>query len=298
MTRRDLDWNDIRFFLRAAQAGTLAGAARAMGTEHSTIGRRLAALEKALGAPIVIRAPDGLHLTPFGAALLPLAEDVERAVLTLQTHALQGEARVRLALPSGFTALFAAQLTRLRAAHPGLTLELLTGARALDLQRGEADLALRSGPVTEQDLVVRPLAETGWSLYAAPSYLARQPAPTDLDDLSGHDVIGYDTALASVPAAQWIEERLQRARLALRSREMADMQAAAASGAGLALLPCVVADNDPALVRLTPAVLATRALALVYPREARLAPPMQAVIRFVLDVVAENADRIRGAPAR
>ena len=62
----DLDWDDLRYFLRAAQAGTLAGAARAMGVEHSTIGRRLSALERTLGAPLVVRAPDGLHLTPLG----------------------------------------------------------------------------------------------------------------------------------------------------------------------------------------------------------------------------------------
>ena len=64
----ELDWDDLRYFLRAAQAGTLAGAARAMGVDHSTIGRRLRALERALGAPLVVRAPDGLHLTPLGEA--------------------------------------------------------------------------------------------------------------------------------------------------------------------------------------------------------------------------------------
>jgi len=73
----DLDWNDLRYFLRAAQSGTLAGAARAMGVDHSTVGRRLSALERALGAPVVLRAPDGLHLTPLGESLMPLAEDVD-----------------------------------------------------------------------------------------------------------------------------------------------------------------------------------------------------------------------------
>lgn len=77
----DLNWNDLRFFLRAAQAGTLAGAARAMEVDHSTIGRRLSALERSLGVPLVIRAADGLHLTPLGENLVPLVEQVERAVL-------------------------------------------------------------------------------------------------------------------------------------------------------------------------------------------------------------------------
>jgi len=196
-------------------------------------------------------------------------------------------------MPTGFTAMFTAHLARLRAAQPQLTLELLTGARPVDLKRGEADLAIRSGPV-DQELIARPLGESGWSLYAAPAYLARRPAPVEIDDLSGHDVIGYDTSLAEVPAAQWVEQRAQRAVVVLRSREMSDMQAATLSGAGLAVLPCLAADDEAGLVRLTPRVLAIRRLWLVYPREARLSQPVQAVIAFVLDVMRENAARIAG----
>lgn len=291
------DWNDLRYFLRAAQAGTLAGAARAMGVEHSTIGRRLTSLERALGAPLVVRAPDGLHLTPLGASLVPLMEQVEHAVSAVVDHATAGQTRVRLALPTGFTALFSEHLDRLRQTHPRLALELLSGAKPVDLRRGEADLAIRSGPVADEDLVVRPLGESGWSLYAAPAYLARHAAPREpLDDLSGHALIGFDPALAAVPAAQWIEQRAAGggATIVLRSREMADIQAAALAGAGLALLPCLGADGEPGLARLTPRVLATRSLALAYPREARLSPPVQAVIRFVIDVMRDNAERITG----
>jgi DNA-binding transcriptional LysR family regulator len=292
-----LDWDDLRHFLRAAQAGTLAGAARALGVEHSTVGRRLAALERALGAPLVLRAPDGLHLTPLGTRLLPLVEQMEQAALAVHGLVHDTPARVRLAMPTGFTKLFTRELERLHAAHPQLTLELLTGARPVDLQRGEAELAIRSGPVAELDLIVRPLGTSGWSLYAAPAYLERHGRPADLDDLRGHALIGYDSTLAAVPAAAWIEQRLPGAVLALRSREMTDMLAAAVGGAGLAVLPCLIADEEDGLVRLTPAVLATRTLWLVYPREARLTPPVQAVIRFVVDVVRDAAARIAGTAA-
>lgn len=82
-----------------------------------------------------------------------------------------------------------------------MTLELLTGAKVIDLKMEEADLAIRSGPVLDQDLIARPLGESGWSLYASPVYLARRPAPVDPDDLSRHDIIGYDLTLSAVPAA-------------------------------------------------------------------------------------------------
>jgi DNA-binding transcriptional LysR family regulator len=295
----ELHWDDLRYFLRAVQAGTLAGAARAMGVEHSTVGRRLAALERALGVPVVVRAPDGLHLTPTGEGLVPLVEAVERAVLAVHGRATQREVRVRLAMPTGFTALFTAHLHALRAAHPQLTLELLTGAKAIDLQRGEAELAIRSGPVSAQELIARPLGESGWSLYASPAYLARRPAPDDALDLRGHELIGYDPSLSEVPAARWVEQRLRDgATLALRSREMTDMLAASLGGAGLAVLPCLIGDETPGLLRLTPAVLATRSLSLVYPREARMSAPVQAVIRFVIDVMRENAGRIAGTAGR
>ena len=290
----DLDWNDLRYFLRAVQAGTLAGAARTMGVDHSTIGRRLSMLERALGAPLVVRGYDGLHLTPLGATLVPVVEEVERAVLRVHGLATRRQARVRLAMPTGFTRLFTARLAQLRAEYPQLTLELLTGAKVVDLKRGEADLAVRIGPVTDQDLIVRPLGQAGSSLYASPAYLARHPGRVDPDDLGGHEIIGYDLTLSETPAAKWIEERLPRATLALRSREMTDMMAATLSGAGLAALPCVIGDHEPGLVRVLPLVLATRQLSLVYPREARLDPPAQAVIRFVMDVVALNRKRIEG----
>ena len=290
----DLDWDDLRYFLRAVQAGTLAGAARTMGVDHSTIGRRLSILERALGAPVVVRRFDGLHLTPLGTSLVPVAEEVERAVLRVHGLAAQRQARVRLAMPTGFTRLFTSRLAQLRAHYPRLTLEILTGAKVVDLKRGEADIAIRSGPVADQDLIVRPLCQSGSSLYASPTYLARHPQPLDPDDLSGHELIGYDLTLADLPAAQWIEQRLAGATLALRSREMTDMLAAALGGAGLALLPCLLGDQEPGLVRVAPTILATRLLSLVYPREARLDPSSQAVIRFVIEVMGEHADRISG----
>ena len=293
-TDDELNWDDLRYFLRASQSGTLAGAARTMGVDHSTIGRRLTSLERALGAPLVIRAPDGLHLTPLGKSLVPLAEEMERAALSIHGRATHRQARVRLAMPTGFTKLFTANLARLRAAYPRLTLELLTSAKAVDLKRGEADLAIRSGPIPDQDLIARPLGESGFSLYASPAYIARRSMPADLDNLSGHDIVGYDLTLCEVPAAKWIEQRMRGATLALRSREMTDMLAAALSGAGLAVLPCLIGDDESGLVRLTPAVLAMRPLSLVYPREVRLAQPVQAVARFVMDVMRENASRIAG----
>jgi DNA-binding transcriptional LysR family regulator len=282
----DLDWDDLRYFLHAVRAGTLAGAARALGIEHSTIGRRLTSLERSIGAALVLRGPDGLTLTPLGERVLPLAEDVERTVLALRHAVASNQIRVRLAVPSGFTRLFAEGFARLRLDHPEISLELVSGSRMVDLHKGEADLALRIGPITDPELVARKVGESPWALYAAEAYVARHPDGVDSEDLSGHELIGYDASLASVPAAQWIESRAANATIVMRSREMTDMYAAVASGIGLAAIPCSLGDPDPTLRRVSD-VLGTRDISLVYRREARLSEPVRVVVQFVVARMAE-----------
>jgi DNA-binding transcriptional LysR family regulator len=135
---------------------------------------------------------------------------------------------------------------------------------------------------------------SGWSLYAAPSYLERRAAPASFDDLSGHDLIGFHASLSQQQAAQWLEQRAGPASVVLRSREMTDLVAAASSGLGLAILPCALADMEGGLVRLTPEVLATSTLSLVYRREMRLSAAVSAVIDFVFEIIGANAALIEG----
>lgn len=289
----DLNWDDLRYFLRAAQSQTLAGAARALGVEHSTIGRRLAALERTLGAPLVLRKPDGLQLTPLGERILPLVVEVERGVVAIQDVVTHGQVRVRLAVPSGMTQFFTAAVARLRIEHPHVALEIVSGARPVDLHKGEADVAIRSGVVTDPDLVARRLADAAWALFASEHYLARNAAPIDLDDLTAHEVIAFDPSMATVPIARWMEERAGRATVVLRSREMTDVLAAARSGLGLAVLPCSLGDLDPTLVRLSD-VLGSNQMSLVYRRESRHSAPHRAVLDFALEVLAEHGELFAG----
>jgi DNA-binding transcriptional LysR family regulator len=197
-------------------------------------------------------------------------------------------------VPSGFTTLFAPELPKLARTHPGVSLELVSGARSVDLRRGEADLALRAGPIADEQLVVRKLCDAGFALYAAASYLASRPAPRDLNDLTGHALVAYDPGMAALPAANWLEQRARGATIALRSRELTDMLSAAKSGTGLALLPCILADAEADLQRLSPEVLVQSRLSLVYPREQRLSSNVRAVARFVVDVIEKHRERIRG----
>jgi DNA-binding transcriptional LysR family regulator len=293
----EFDWDDLRYFLQVTRTRSLAGAARALRVEHSTVSRRLSALEENLGAALVARRADGLRLTALGEKLAPLAEGLERTVAAARALVEAEKARVKLAVPSGFTRLFGAALADLRRAHPELSLEIVSGARPVDLERGEADLAIRARAIVGDDLVARRLCTTGWSLYAAQAYLDRHPGRFDVDDLTGHEFIGFDVSLAASPGAKWIEARASQVTIAVRSREMTDVVGAAASGVGIAVVPCLVGDAEPAMKRLTPAVVATHEIALVYRREARLSANVRAVARFVVDTVARNSALISGKRA-
>jgi DNA-binding transcriptional LysR family regulator len=142
--------------------------------------------------------------------------------------------------------------------------------------------------------VARKLCDAGFSLYASESYLARRPERVNPDDLSGHDIVAFDASLSASPAAKWLEARAGNAKVVLRSREMTDMMAAATSGLGLAVLPCMLGDVAASLKRLTPQVVATRNLTLVYRREARLSKNVRLVIAFVEATIRAHRVQITG----
>ena len=134
--RTNLDWNDLRYFLAAARERTLSGAARLLGVKHSTIGRRISALERSLGAPLFVRQPDGLLLTPLGQSVLSRVEDVERNVVGLQALVDSRNQHVRLACPSGFYIFLSSHLARFQQEFPAIKLELLSGSQPVDLKKG------------------------------------------------------------------------------------------------------------------------------------------------------------------
>ncbi|TIQ34277.1 MAG: LysR family transcriptional regulator [Mesorhizobium sp.] len=298
MTIGEPDWNDLRYFLAAARAGTLSGAARALGVRHTTISRRLAALEAALGASLVLRGPQGLEVTPLGLRLLPLGEDLERAVEAMTALVRSGMRRVRLALPTGFSPFFAERMAAFRKACPDIGLELTSGSRPVDLQHGEADLAVRIGPVADETLVARRLCDSGWSLYASRAYLDRHPMPIDPRRLTGHEIIGFHENLVGVPGARWVEAYGNGATIVFRVAEMTEMLGAALGGAGLAVMPCMLAEPEPRMVRLTPEILGSHPVSLVYRRDIGDEAPVRAVIRFVTAVIKDHAAMIGGEPRR
>jgi DNA-binding transcriptional LysR family regulator len=262
--------------------------------KHSTVGRRLAALEAALHTRLFTHTPDGFALTQAGSDIVALAEEIEKNVETIERRAAGDDARidgvVRLTTSESFSAFFIKRLGELRVRHPNLLVEVLSANRSLDLTRREADLAVRAAPVTDPTLVARRLAVCGWSMYATEGYIVRKGPIASPEQLAGHDVLGFDDTLRQSPGAQWLDAHGAGANQVLRGNSIVSLLNAALVGMGTALLPCFLGDAEPTLRRLTPRVLGVRDVWLVvHPDMARVAR-----VRVVMDFLIELMKREEG----
>ena len=245
-----MDWSDVRIFLAVARQGTLGGAARQLGQSQPTMGRRLKALEQAVGQTLFQRTGDGFVLTDEGAAVLPHAERIEEEALAFQRR-LAGqdqhlEGALRLSSSDWFGAhLLAPVLAEFARLQPHVVVELLTDARLYSLPRREADLVFRILPFDEPEVISRRLLRIDYAAYQR----ADLPPPV-AGDGAGAAVITMDQAFSGMPDAAWLRRVLPRAHAVCRSNNR-DVQARlCALGAGVAVLPRPLGDALPGLARL------------------------------------------------
>lgn len=287
-----MDWDDLRYFLAAYRRGSLSAAARELGCEYTTVGRRIAALEAALESALFTRTADGLKATPVAADLLPLAEQMERASVVIGARAAAHDRRiegvVRLTCPEGFSVYVVDRVVELRARHPGLTVDILTDVRPLDLLRGEADLALRMGPTAQRDLLARSLCPMAWRMFASTAYIARRGAPSPAGDLRGHDLVAYDAPLTHVPGARWLDEHSEGASIVFRGNSLRAIADAAVAGLGITVLPHLLGTRTPGLSLVAPDLLGERTLSIVVHPDLAHVPRVRAVIDFVVDTVRRD----------
>lgn len=249
------DWNDLQHFLAVARCGSTTAAAKALKVDQSTVQRRLAELERRLGQALVERRPAGYRLTAFGEQLLPHAQGVERSVLALQqvvrstARELTGVVRVTCPEPIVYRISQSALLERLRARHPRLQVEFLMSDRYLDLAKGEADVALRSGDTVDNKLVGRKVGDSLWAVYASRSYVQRHGSPQDLGELARHALVGLDEKMSGHRAAVWLRQVAPNARMAATADSVLGLVSSVKAGVGLAPLPTALGDAEPDLVR-------------------------------------------------
>jgi DNA-binding transcriptional LysR family regulator len=248
------DWSDFKVVLALARAGSVAGAARDLQVDGSTISRRLAALEDALGAKLLIRGGREFSWTAEGRAVLQAAEAMEaasaQALRAVRAAKVEEGGTVRVSVSPGFVpVLMRMLLPGLREAHPSLRVELSGAIQRVDLARGEADIAVRMAHPDEPHLVGRPAFDCGWFVYAAASYLEARGRPASFHELASHELVLYTEALHHMPPLRWMEAHRGPARELLRVDNLEIACQTIAAGDGIAVLPCFIADPVPGLQR-------------------------------------------------
>ncbi|TAK41683.1 MAG: LysR family transcriptional regulator [Betaproteobacteria bacterium] len=285
---RKLDWNDLRYFVAVARHGSTVAAARALQTNQSTVQRRLTALERRIGKPLATRGPAGYRLTELGQQMVAHAERVEQAALAFEqrlksaTREVSGVLRVACPEPIVYRITQSPLLERFKAKHPGIRVEFVMSDKYIDLSKGEADVALRSGDTDDIELVGRKIADSLWAVYASCGYIAQHGKPERVEDLERHPLVGLDESMAKHRAATWLARVAPGATIVARNNSVLGLVYAVKSGIGIAPLPTALGDNEPELVRvLGPIAELARIWRLLAHPDVRRTPRVSAFFDFI-----------------
>jgi DNA-binding transcriptional LysR family regulator len=282
------DWNDLRYFLAFARHKSTLQAGRALGLSQSTVHRRIAELERQIGRPLVRRHPTGYQMTEFGLEMLPYAEKIEAAVQAFEQQlAVSGRSsarviRVTCPEPIVYRITQSDLLDRFHARHPGLRVEFVMSDKYLDLSKGDADVAFRSGDTVDDVLVGRKIADSLWAVYASQKYIERYGKPERIEDLNRHLLVCFDETMAKHRAVTWLAEVAPAAQVAARNNSVLGIVYAVKSGVGLAPLPTALGDAEDDLVRvLGPIPELTRSWRLLAHPDVRKTPHVSAFFDFI-----------------
>jgi DNA-binding transcriptional LysR family regulator len=260
---QDLNWNDLRYVLAVARA--LAPASRWLGVDETTVARRLSRVETSLGSKLFDRLDGVMQPTEAGQFVVHHAERMEIEIDLLKASAsgtdavASGTVRVT-SIPMIVNRLLIPALPGLYMAYPRLRLEAIAEPRNLSLTRREADIALRlARPDREQNVIARRIGELTYSVYGP-----RNENPRDLPWIT------YEDGMESLPHVVWIDNAIKQDKAGLASLKVNDSEVvlhAIRAGLGKSLLPCVIGDAEPGLIRMDHAksVLSREVWLLVHP---------------------------------
>ena len=294
------DWNDIRFFLELSRKGRLTEVAKALKVDHTTVSRRVLALEEKLDARLFESTSRGFVLTEAGERLLPLAEQMESASATIQdmvggeNQALTGT--IRLGVPEGFGSQFLVhELPAFQRQHLDLELEFLANDRFVSLSKREADLSITLGRPKSGRLVSRKLTDYRLRLYATRDYLARTPPIRQREDLRHHNFISYIDELVPDPQLLYLSDIVSNPTVNLKSSSIIFQFQATLAGAGIGILHCFAAEEYPELVAILPDEISIeKSYWLNTPTDIHDLARVKAVSDFLSEVVIRRRNKLLG----
>ncbi|SOE87581.1 transcriptional regulator, LysR family [Burkholderia sp. YR290] len=289
------NWDDFRYFLAVARAGTLSAAAERLGTEHTTVSRHIQSLEAGLKSRLFHKSNAGYVLTPAGERVMQAAESIESAYLLSKASTSADEQKlegvVRVGAPDGFGSIFLTpKLHELTDLHPSLEIEVFAAPRAFSLWKGEVDIAISLSGAEHMRVASRRLTDYRMFVYGARSYLAKAEAILDVRDLARHPFVGYVEDGLFAPELDYLSAVSDELQPHIRSSALLPQVFATVGGETLGILPAYIAAFFPTLVKVLPdKVVLTRSFHMHVHQDHRKAAHIRGVANFIADTVHRNS---------
>lgn len=293
-----LAWDDLRTALFLARAGSVRRAARELGVSHSTVLRRLRALESAMGAKLFVDTGEGYETTPAGQDVFDTATQLEDSVVGLGRRVGGHDARltgpVRVTLPDPFMPMLAPVFAEFARAQPGIEITVALGTHYVDLAHRAADVAVRIAEAPPPDLVGQKVCRVATAVYGSAEHL-RGRSTRSLDALEWVDwERGSEMAFA-----RWREQHHPKARVALRVDAGWAFREAIDAGVGVAIAPCALGETMPGWRRVRPVPEVSAPLWVLTHRDLRTTARVRVVRDFLVDALRSRRALIEGrTPAR
>jgi DNA-binding transcriptional LysR family regulator len=251
----DMDWDDLKVFLHIARTGQVSEAARLLELDHSTVSRRLARLEDAVGAKLFNRAGRRLKINSSGQGLLSIAARMESLLLSEvggvaeDSGAITGF--VRIGAPEGLGASYiSSRLNELRAGYDQLDIELVALPQNYSLASREVDIAVTLDRPRRGSVATRRLTDYGLGFFASESYVVHHGEPQSLAELPGHRICGYIPSLLHTPELDYLDATGVPVTAALRSTSIVAQRSIVETGQALGILPFFMIGPEARLKRL------------------------------------------------
>ncbi len=296
MNAQPLEWNDLHFVLAVCREGTLSGAARSLGVNHSTVFRRIGAIEKKLDVRLFERLASGYMMTEAGEAMLESGERIENEVLGLSRKLIGRDLHLsgvlRVAVPDALLVkVLMPHLGVFSQRYPKIQLELIISNNYMNLTKREADIAVRATQKPPETAVGRRICSMETTIYGSAEYLAKQTE----SNIENHTWLLPDESLMQMPVIKWLDGNYPKAILGLRCNTLLGLHEAVTQGIGVAALPCFLGDSDNRLNRILPLVdeLASELWLLTHP-DLRRTARVRALMDFLVEVLEKEKKLIEG----
>lgn len=294
------DWNDLRYFLELSRQGKLVRAASRLHVDHTTVSRRITALERQLDVRLFDKSPRGYQLTDAGLRLLPLAEQIENQSNQLYQEIAGKDARlggtVRVATPEALgSQVIARHVTDFRRDHPDIEIELVAETRRMSLSKREADIAISFSRPESGRLIAWKLCDYRLRLYGSKDYLAGHAPIESVDHLGSHGFVAYIDDLIEMPELRFFENTIKNANVVFRSTNVSAQYNAILDGIGLGLVHCFSAASEPQLQVILPEEISVvRTYWLLVHEDLRQVARVDAVCEFLTRILGQNPELMMG----